>query len=151
VARPTIRASTPSTSPRWKPRWPNAAASLGANVKLVLEMAEERGSIGLREFIAAHAGELAADALIASDGPRVEPGLPTLATGTRGTFHFDLVIRLREGGVHSGHWGGLTTDPAIILAHALGHHHGPQRQDPGAEVAALGTGWAGCRNPSAAC
>jgi acetylornithine deacetylase/succinyl-diaminopimelate desuccinylase-like protein len=92
---------------------------LGANVKLVIEMAEERGSRGLREFIAAHAKELSADALIASDGPRVEPEVPTIATGTRGTFHFDLVVRLREGGVHSGHWGGLTTDPAIILAHAL--------------------------------
>lgn len=92
---------------------------LGANIKLVIETAEERGSKGLREFVAAHAQELAADALIASDGPRVEPGVPTIATGTRGTFHFDLAVRLRAGGVHSGHWGGLTTDPAIILAHAL--------------------------------
>ena len=92
---------------------------LGANVKLVLEMSEERGSTGLRDFVAAHAEELAADALIGSDGPRVEPGLPTIASGTRGTFHFDLAVRLRPGGVHSGHWGGLTTDPAIILAHAL--------------------------------
>lgn len=92
---------------------------LGANIKLVIETAEERGSKGLREFVAAHASELSADALIASDGPRVEPGVPTIATGTRGTFHFDLAVRLRAGGVHSGHWGGLTTDPAIILAHAL--------------------------------
>lgn len=92
---------------------------LGANIKLVLEMSEERGSKGLKAFVAAHAEELAADVLIASDGPRVEPGLPTIATGTRGTFHFDLVVRLREGGVHSGHWGGLTRDPAIILAHAI--------------------------------
>jgi acetylornithine deacetylase/succinyl-diaminopimelate desuccinylase-like protein len=92
---------------------------LGANIKLVLEMAEERGSTGLRAFVAAHAQELSADALIASDGPRVEPGLPTIASGTRGTFHFALAVRLREGGVHSGHWGGLTTDPAILLAHAL--------------------------------
>ncbi|CAH0170609.1 M20 family metallopeptidase [Roseomonas sp. CECT 9278] len=92
---------------------------LGFNVKVVLEMAEERGSKGLRDFVAAHADELAADVLIASDGPRVEPGVPTIATGTRGTFHFDLVIKLRPGGVHSGHWGGLTRDPAIILAHAL--------------------------------
>ncbi|WP_043334638.1 M20/M25/M40 family metallo-hydrolase [Belnapia moabensis] len=92
---------------------------LGFNVKLVLEMAEERGSKGLREFVAANAGALAADALIASDGPRVDPLVPTIATGTRGTWHFDLVVKLREGGVHSGHWGGLTTDPAIILAHAL--------------------------------
>lgn len=93
---------------------------LGANVKLVLEMAEERGSRGLREFVAAKRDLLAADALIASDGPRVEPGLPTIATGTRGTFHFDLVVKLRDGGVHSGHWGGLTTDPAVVLAHAIG-------------------------------
>ncbi|MFN3449240.1 MAG: M20/M25/M40 family metallo-hydrolase [Roseococcus sp.] len=92
---------------------------LGANVKLVLEMAEERGSRGLREFVAAHAAELAADALIASDGPRVTPETPTIATGTRGTYHFDLVCRLRAGGVHSGHWGGLTTDPAVLIAHAI--------------------------------
>ncbi len=36
---------------------------LGCNVKLVLEMAEERGSRGLREFVAAHAKELAADGI----------------------------------------------------------------------------------------
>jgi len=92
---------------------------LGANVKLVLEMAEERGSRGLREFVAANTKLLAADALIASDGPRVMPEIPTIATGTRGTFHFDLVVKLREGGVHSGHWGGLTTDPAVVLSHTI--------------------------------
>jgi acetylornithine deacetylase/succinyl-diaminopimelate desuccinylase-like protein len=92
---------------------------LGFNVKLVIETAEERGSKGLREFVAGNAELLAADVLIASDGPRVEPAVPTIATGTRGTFHFDLVVKLRDGGMHSGHWGGLTRDPAVILAHAL--------------------------------
>jgi len=93
---------------------------LGFNLKLVLETCEERGSIGLREFVAQHQRELAADVLIGSDGPRVMPEVPTIATGTRGTFHFDLVVDLRPGGVHSGHWGGLTTDPAVVLTHALG-------------------------------
>ena len=93
---------------------------LGYNIKLILETSEERGSIGLREFVAANKDALAADVLIASDGPRVAPEVPTIATGTRGTYHFDLVVELRPGGVHSGHWGGLTTDPAIILTHALG-------------------------------
>ncbi|MBV9735924.1 MAG: M20/M25/M40 family metallo-hydrolase [Acidisphaera sp.] len=92
---------------------------LGCNLKLVLETAEERGSPGLREFVAAHAASLAADVLIGSDGPRVMPDVPTIATGTRGTFHFDLLVSLRSGGVHSGHWGGLTPDPAVVLAHAL--------------------------------
>ncbi|WP_043828995.1 M20/M25/M40 family metallo-hydrolase [Muricoccus aerilatus] len=92
---------------------------LGANVKLVLEMSEELGSKGLRAFVGQHRELLAADALIASDGPRVEPALPTIAAGSRGSFMFDLVVRLRQGGVHSGHWGGLTTDPAILLGHAI--------------------------------
>jgi acetylornithine deacetylase/succinyl-diaminopimelate desuccinylase-like protein len=94
--------------------------SLGFNLKLVLETSEERGSTGLRQFVAEQADRLAADVLIASDGPRVMPEVPTIATGTRGTFHFDLVVNLRPGGVHSGHWGGLTTDPAVVLSHALG-------------------------------
>ncbi|HEY4253694.1 MAG TPA: M20 family metallopeptidase [Roseomonas sp.] len=92
---------------------------LGFNVKLVIETAEERGSKGLKEFVAQNKALLAADVLIASDGPRVEPAMPTIATGTRGTFHFDLVVKFRDGGVHSGHWGGLTRDPAVILAHAI--------------------------------
>lgn len=92
---------------------------LGFTLKLVLETAEERGSVGLREFVAAHADKLAADVLIASDGPRVAAGVPTVSTGTRGTFHFDLVLDLRPGGVHSGNWGGMTTDPAIVLSHAI--------------------------------
>jgi acetylornithine deacetylase/succinyl-diaminopimelate desuccinylase-like protein len=93
---------------------------LGFNLKLVLETCEECGSVGLRDFVAGHADLLAADVLIGSDGPRVMPDVPTIATGTRGTFHFDLVVDLRPGGVHSGHWGGLTTDPAVVLTHALG-------------------------------
>ncbi|PZW41348.1 acetylornithine deacetylase/succinyl-diaminopimelate desuccinylase-like protein [Humitalea rosea] len=92
---------------------------LGFNMKLVLEMSEERGSKGLRAFVGANKELLAADVLIASDGPRVAPGVATIATGTRGTYHFDLVLKLRQGGVHSGHWGGLTTDPAVVMAHAI--------------------------------
>lgn len=92
---------------------------LGFNLKLLLETGEECGSPGLREFVAAAREQLAADVLIGSDGPRVAPDVPTIATGTRGTFHFDLVVSLRPGGVHSGHWGGLAPDPAVILAHAL--------------------------------
>ncbi len=93
---------------------------VGFNLRLLLETGEERGSPGLREFVANHTDALAADVLIGSDGPRVSPDIPTIATGTRGTFHFDLVLELRPGGVHSGHWGGLAADPAVLLAHAIG-------------------------------
>lgn len=92
---------------------------LGFNLKLILETGEESGSKGLNAFVAAHKDALAADILLASDGPRSAAATPTLSTGTRGTFHFDLRVDLRPGGVHSGNWGGMTPDPAIILSHAI--------------------------------
>ena len=39
--------------------------------------------------------------------------------GTRGALNFDLRVELREGGHHSGNWGGLLANPGIILANAL--------------------------------
>ncbi len=92
---------------------------LGFNVKLIIETGEESGSKGLSEIVAANKEKLAADVLLASDGPRVNSAVPTLSTGTRGSFHFDLIVDVRPGGVHSGNWGGMTTDPAIVLAHAI--------------------------------
>ncbi len=92
---------------------------LGYNVKLLLEMGEEIGSVGLRAFCQEQRQALAADLFIASDGPRVSASRPTLFLGARGTFNFDLHLELREGGHHSGNWGGLLANPGIILAHAL--------------------------------
>jgi acetylornithine deacetylase/succinyl-diaminopimelate desuccinylase-like protein len=62
---------------------------------------------------------MAADVLIASDGPRLQPGRPTLYLGTRGALNFDLSLDLRAGGHHSGNWGGLLRNPGIVLAHAI--------------------------------
>lgn len=92
---------------------------LGCNVKLVLEMGEELGSPGLAETVRAHRQRLAADVLIASDGPRIAASRPTIFLGSRGALNFDLVCHLRGGAHHSGNWGGLLANPAIVLAHAL--------------------------------
>ncbi|MBY8976930.1 M20 family metallopeptidase [Rhodobacteraceae bacterium NNCM2] len=92
---------------------------LGFNVNILIEMSEETGSSGLPEFMEAHKAELASDVLIASDGPRLQPDRPTMFMGSRGGFSFDLTLDLREGAHHSGNWGGLLADPAMILAHAL--------------------------------
>ena len=92
---------------------------LGFNVKIVIEMSEEVGSSGLAEVFRSHGDVLAADVLIASDGPRLQPDVPTLFMGSRGGLAFDLVVNLRDGAHHSGNWGGLLADPAIILSHAL--------------------------------
>ncbi len=96
-----------------------ARGKLGFNVKIVLEMSEETGSAGLSQFFEAEKERLAADVLIASDGPRLQPSTPTLFMGSRGGVSFDLTVKLRDSAHHSGNWGGLLADPAMILAHAL--------------------------------
>ena len=101
---------------------------LGFNAKWLIEMGEETGSTGLREVCARHRDLLAADLLIASDGPRLTRDRPTVFLGSRGGASFDLTIDAREGGHHSGNWGGLLSNPAIQLAHALATLVGPTGQ-----------------------
>ncbi len=92
---------------------------LGFNARIILEMAEETGSFGLREFFIANRERLAADVLIASDGPRLAIDTPTMFMGSRGGMSIDLMVNLRDGDHHSGNFGGLLADPAIILAQAI--------------------------------
>lgn len=92
---------------------------LGFNVKLLLEMGEEAGSPGLRQFCLEHRLELAADVFIASDGPRLSAARPTVFLGSRGAFNFELRVDLRNGAHHSGNWGGLLRNPGIVLANAI--------------------------------
>jgi acetylornithine deacetylase/succinyl-diaminopimelate desuccinylase-like protein len=92
---------------------------LGFNLKILIETSEESGSPGLGEFCAQHHAELAADVLIASDGPRVAAQRPTVFLGSRGSAGFTLRVPLRERAYHSGNWGGLLRNPATVLAGAV--------------------------------
>jgi acetylornithine deacetylase/succinyl-diaminopimelate desuccinylase-like protein len=101
---------------------------LGFNAKWLIEMGEETGSPGLRELCAEHCDLLAADVLIGSDGPRLAADRPTIFLGTRSGFPIDFTIEAREGAHHSGNWGGLLSNPAIQLAHAIACIVGPTGQ-----------------------
>ena len=93
--------------------------SLGFNVIVLIEMGEERGSPGLKEFCAANKHLFDADVFIASDGPRIHPDTPTMFMGSRGVFNFTMRLDVHEGGHHSGNWGGLLTNPGVVMAHAI--------------------------------
>ncbi|MDQ2137737.1 M20 family metallopeptidase [Alcaligenaceae bacterium B3P038] len=92
---------------------------LGFNIKVLIETGEEAGSPGLNAFCAANRDLLAADVLIASDGPRLHAETPTLFLGSRGAVNFTLDVDLRAGAYHSGNWGGLLANPATVLVNAL--------------------------------
>jgi acetylornithine deacetylase/succinyl-diaminopimelate desuccinylase-like protein len=92
---------------------------LGFNAKFLVETAEEVGSPGLREICLTHRERLSADLLLASDGPRLLAERPTVFLGSRGALNFELVAELRGSGHHSGNWGGVLANPAVLLAHAI--------------------------------
>lgn len=96
-----------------------ARGRLGFNHKFLIEMGEENGSKGLKEIVEANKSDFAADGFFASDGPRTEMSKPNITLGNRGCCNFTLSVDLREGGHHSGNWGGLLANPGIILAHAI--------------------------------
>ena len=93
--------------------------ALGFNVKLLMEVGEEIGSPGLRAICERERDALAADVLIASDGPRLSSARPTIFLGSRGAFNFELRVDLREGAHHSGNWGGLIANAGTVLANAI--------------------------------
>lgn len=97
----------------------DARGRLGFNAKVLFEMGEEVGSPGLDALCANLRERLAADLLIASDGPRQRANAPTLFLGSRGALHFRLRVRNPAGARHSGNWGGVLANPATVLANAL--------------------------------
>ncbi|MDE2060787.1 MAG: M20 family metallopeptidase [Bradyrhizobium sp.] len=92
---------------------------LGFNVKFIIETGEEVGSPDLPLVCERLREDLKADLLLASDGPRLSAERPTLFLGCRGGIRIHLDVNLREGGHHSGNWGGVLANPATILASAI--------------------------------
>jgi acetylornithine deacetylase/succinyl-diaminopimelate desuccinylase-like protein len=105
---------------------------LGFNAKFIIETSEEIGSPDLAQVCQSLHHELAADLLLASDGPRLTADRPTVFLGCRGGVRIHLDVNLREGGNHSGNWGGLLANPATILANAIASlvdHRGRMKLD----------------------
>ncbi|MGB7299751.1 MAG: M20 family metallopeptidase [Burkholderiaceae bacterium] len=97
----------------------NTRGHLGYNMVILVETGEERGSPGLGQFCKENKSLFKADVFIASDGPRMQPETPTVFMGSREVFNFTLSLELREGGHHSGNWGGLLANPGVIMANAI--------------------------------
>src|SRR6201998_43897 len=92
---------------------------LGFNAKFIIETSEEIGSPDLADVCKSLRDELAADLLLASDGPRLSADRPTIFLGCRGGVRIHLDVNLRDGSHHSGNWGGVLANPATILASAI--------------------------------
>src|SRR6266513_2930673 len=92
---------------------------LGFNAKFIIETGEEIGSPDLRQVCEGLREELKADLFLASDGPRLSVERPTIFLGCRGGLRIHLDVNLRDGGHHSGNWGGVLANAATILSGAI--------------------------------
>lgn len=92
---------------------------LGFNAKFLIETGEEIGSPDLRQVCDGLHEDLKADLFLASDGPRLSADRPTIFLGCRGGLRIHLDVRLREGGHHSGNWGGVLANAATVLSNAI--------------------------------
>ncbi len=111
---------------------------LGFNAKVLIETSEETGSPGLREICESHQAELAADLLLASDGPRLAPDRPTIFLGSRGALNFELVADLRDVGPPLGQLGRPARQPRDPPGPRHRDHRLAERRDPARRAQAAG-------------
>ncbi|MGD8698354.1 MAG: M20/M25/M40 family metallo-hydrolase [Gemmatimonadales bacterium] len=96
-----------------------AGLSPGANLKFIFEGDEEAGSPNLGRLVQEHGDLLAADLVLAADGPSDPSGLPTLYFGARGIVSVRITVYGPLRPLHSGHYGNWAPNPAMRLAQLL--------------------------------
>jgi cysteinylglycine-S-conjugate dipeptidase len=92
-------------------------------VKLIVEGAEEQGSLGLEAFVAENTDLLRADAVLLGDGGNAEVGVPTLTTTLRGLASLTVRVRTLRSPTHSGMYGGAAPDALVALIAMLATLH----------------------------
>ena len=106
-------------------------------LKVLLDGAEETGSLGLEAYIPAHPDLVAADAVIVCDLGNVAVGKPTLTTSLRGIATLDVTIESLAAPVHSGSYGGAVPDALVALIRLLATLHDERGRSAVAGLSAL--------------
>lgn len=92
---------------------------LPCNIKFLVEGAEEIGSVGLEEFMAANPTLTTCDVAVISDTSIVDENTPAITAGLRG----NVVLQVRYNGpnkeLHSGFFGGAVANPVVALCHKI--------------------------------
>jgi len=96
---------------------------LPVNVKWLFEGEEEIGSPNLESFITDHKDLLACDFALNPDAGMIGKEYPTLTYALRGVAYFELRVYGPAQDLHSGIYGGVVHNPAIVLAELIAGMH----------------------------
>ena len=96
---------------------------LPVGVTVLIEGAEENGSVGLPEWLVANKDELKADLVLVCDTGMWDRGTPSITTSLRGLLYRELIVRCADRDLHSGSFGGAARNPVRVLARIIADLH----------------------------
>jgi len=96
---------------------------LPGNIKWLFEGEEEIGSPSLEDFLTRNKDMLACDFAVNPDSGMMGKEYPTITNALRGIAYFELRIHGPKHDLHSGIYGGVVHNPAIVLAELIAGMH----------------------------
>jgi len=96
---------------------------LPVNIKFIIEGEEEIGSPNLPNALKKYAELLTCDVILNPDAGMISPTAPTIVYGLRGLAYFEIIIKGPSRDLHSGMFGGVVHNPAIVLSKLIAGMH----------------------------
>jgi acetylornithine deacetylase/succinyl-diaminopimelate desuccinylase-like protein len=96
-----------------------AKIPLTSNIKFLFDGEEEAGSVHMEEIVNQNKELLKADVWICADGPVHQTRKQLLYFGARGVVTVTITLYGANRGLHSGHYGNWSPNPAMRLAKLL--------------------------------
>jgi acetylornithine deacetylase/succinyl-diaminopimelate desuccinylase-like protein len=103
--------------------WVAQNGVLPFKVTFFFEGEEESGSPSLIPFMKKHKNEISSDIVLICDTGLFESRVPSIVTRLRGILKEEITISGPDKDLHSGMYGGISTNPAKVLANVLSALH----------------------------
>lgn len=100
-----------------------STGKIPVNFKFIIEGEEEIGSPNLTDFLAKNKDLLKCDVILNPDAGMISPEYPTIVYGLRGMTYFELNVYGPDHDLHSGMFGGIIHNPAIVLSELITKMH----------------------------
>lgn len=93
---------------------------LPVNFKFIIEGEEEIGSISVEALAKKYAKNLfKCNYLVVSDSEMYKKGQPSIDVSLRGLVYAEIFLETSKGDLHSGQFGGVAENPAIVLTQLI--------------------------------
>ena len=103
--------------------WIAQNGSLPFKVTFFFEGEEESGSPNLVPFMKKYKKKISSDIVLICDTWLFESRVPSIVTMLRGILKEEIIITGPDKDLHSGMYGGISTNPARILTNVLSALH----------------------------